>query len=97
MTRAHDPHARLLKTLAHDAQSFGLAVTFGDVSETPWSSATFTGYRLTMTVRADRDPAAWLAALPEADLSAPGRLVADLAVIRAADAIRLELLVLLEA
>jgi hypothetical protein len=35
--------------------------------------------------------------LPEEELSAPGRLVADLALRRDADAMRLELLVLLEA
>ncbi len=93
----HDPHARLLKALAQDAKNHSVGVTFSDLSEAPWSSATFTGYRLTMRVSVDGDGAAWFAALPEAELSAPGRLVADLAVRHDADATRLELLVLLEA
>lgn len=97
MTSRHDPHARLLKTLARSAQAHGLAATFGDLSERPWSSATFTGYRLTMTVLTDGDPADWFAALPEEELSAPGRLVADVAVRHDADTVWLDLLVLLEA
>ena len=97
MSRGHDPHARLLKSLKRSARNYGVGATVSDFSETPWSSATFTGYRLTTTVTVDRDAAAWFAALPEEDLSAPGRLVADLALRRDADAMRLELLVLLEA
>lgn len=97
MSRGHDPHARLLKSLERSARNYGVGVTFSDFSETPWSSATFVGYRLTMAVTVDGDATAWLAALPEEDLSAPGRLVADLATRRDADGMRLELLVLLEA
>lgn len=97
MSRGHDPHARLLKSLERSARNYGVGATFSDFSETPWSSATFIGYRLTTTVTVDRDAAAWFAALPEEELSAPGRLVADLALRRDADALRLELLVLLEA
>ena len=97
MSRGHDPHARLLKSLERSARNYGVGVTFSDFSETPWSSATFVGYRLTMAVTVDGDATAWLAVLPEEDLSAPGRLVADLALRRDADGMRLELLVLLEA
>jgi hypothetical protein len=97
VTRTHDPHARLLKSLEHSAQNYGVGATFSDFSETPWSSATFNGYRLTTTVKVDGNATAWFAALPEEELSAPGRLVADLALRRDADAMRLELLVLLEA
>lgn len=97
MSRGHDPHARLLKSLECSARNYGVGATFSDFSETPWSSATFTGYRLTTTVTVDGDAAAWFAALPEEEVSAPGRLVADLAVRRDAHGTRLELLVLLEA
>ena len=97
MSRGHDPHARLLKSLERSARNYGVGATFSDFSETPWSSATFIGYRLTMAVTIDGDATAWFAALPEEEVSAPGRLVADLAVRRDAHGTRLELLVLLEA
>ena len=97
MSRGHDPHARLLKSLKRSARNYGVGATFSDFSETPWSSATFVGYRLTMAVTVDGDATAWFAALPEEEVSAPGRLVADLAVRRDAHGTRLELLVLLEA
>ena len=97
MSRGHDPHARLLKSLERSARNYGVGATFSDFSETPWSSATFVGYRLTRAVTVDGDATAWFAALPEEEVSAPGRLVADLAVRRDAHGTRLELLVLLEA
>lgn len=97
MIRRPDPHARLLGQLSRSAEPYRVGVTFGDLSETPWSSATFTGYRLTVGVTVEGDAAAWLAALPEAELSVPGHLVADLAVRTDAAGITLELLVLLEA
>ena len=97
MSRGHDPHARLLKSMERSARNYGVGATFSDFSETPWSSATFIGYRLTMAVTIDGDATAWFAALPEEEVSAPGRLVADLAVRRDAHGTRLELLVLLEA
>ena len=97
MSLGHDPHARLLKSLERSARNYGVGATFSDFSETPWSSATFVGYRLTMAVTVDGDATAWFAALPEEEVSAPGRLVADLAVRRDAHGTRLELLVLLEA
>ena len=97
MSRGHDPHAKLLKSLERSARNYGVGATFSDFSETPWSSATFVGYRLTMAVTVDGDATAWFAALPEEEVSAPGRLVADLAVRRDAHGTRLELLVLLEA
>ena len=47
-----------------------------------WSSATFGGERhvIRLTLADDDRAAAWLAALPEAELRVFGRLVADLAV-----------------
>ncbi len=82
-----DPHGRLHRALAANAARFGLALRLLDSAERPWSSATFNGWRLTITFRIDGgDPAAWLAALPEEELPVHARLVADLAVVRADDA-----------
>ena len=55
MSRGHDPHARLLKSLKRSARNYGVGATFSDFSETPWSSATFLGYRLTMAVTVGGD------------------------------------------
>jgi len=74
----------ILRALVASARPYGVAPALGDVDERPWSSATFTGSRLTISLDlAGADPAAWLAALPEEDLPVPGRLVADLAVVAA--------------
>lgn len=95
MTRRRDPHAPLLRTLAADAARHGLSMTLRDLAERPWSSATFTGCRLTIAIGIEGgDHAGWLAMLPEADLPVAGRLVADLAVV-AADAAGATLEVLL--
>ena len=77
----------ILRALIASARPFGVTPHLADVDERPWSSATFTGARLTITLDlAGADPAAWLAALPEADLPVPGRLVADLVVLAATPA-----------
>jgi hypothetical protein len=78
----------MLRALAASAQSYGLTLALHDAAERPWSSATFTGARLMLTLDiagagAGADPAAWLTTLPEADLPVPGRLVADLIVVTA--------------
>ena len=82
MSRGHDPHARLLKSLERSARNYGVGATFSDFSETPWSSATF------LHALADQHRGA----AAQAHLA---RL--HLALRRDADAMRLELLVLLEA
>lgn len=95
MTRRSDPHATLIRSLADSARACGLTIQPGDIAERPWSSATFTGCRLTIVLAVTGgDPAAWLATLPEMDFTLPRRLVADLVVI-AADAIGATLEVLL--
>ena len=74
----------MLRALAADARPYGVTLALRDAVERPWSSATFTGVWLAIVLAIDgADSAAWLAALPEAELPVPGRLVADLAVIAA--------------
>ena len=78
-----DPHGRLHRALATDAARYGLTLRLLGTTERPWFSATFAGNRLTVALAIERgDPAAWLAALPDAELTMPGGLVADLAVAR---------------
>lgn len=95
MTHCPDPYARLIRALADSAARHGVTIQRRDLHERPWSSATFTGHRLTILVTvAGAAAAAWLAALPEEDLPVPGRLVADLAVCDQGEATLLEVLLL---
>jgi hypothetical protein len=95
MIHRPDPQHRLHRALVASAACHGLTVRMRTTHERPWSSATFTGCRLTLDlVIAGSDPAHWLAALPEEDLPVPGRLVADL-VVTHASAARATLAVLL--
>lgn len=88
----------MLRALAASALPCGLTLALDDAAERPWSSATFTGARLTLRLAiAGADPAAWLAALPDADLPVPGRLVADLIVVAATPATATLEVLLLEA
>ena len=91
-----DPYGRLHRALAVSAARYGLTLRLLGTTERPWFSATFAGSRLTVALGIDGgDPAAWLATLPEEELSMPGRLVADLAVTgRSADDAMLEVLLL---
>ncbi len=78
MTRR--PHTPLLRTLTADAACHGLSVIIQGCDERPWSSATFTGCRLTLNVTlTGGDPTLWLAGLPDADFAIPRYLVADIA------------------
>lgn len=65
--------------------SVGPAFTLVEVESRDWSSATFTGerHRVHVEMADDADTTAWLAALPEVELTVRGRLVADLAVTEA--------------
>jgi hypothetical protein len=96
MTRRPDPHAPLCHALVANARTFHLSLDIAITHERPWSSATFTGCRLTLTLTiGGGDPSSWLASLPEADFALPRRLVADLAVTTAtATAATLEVLLL---
>ena len=68
----------LLRALA----ATGPAFTLAEAESRDWSSATFTGerHRLRIELADDAATAAWLAALPEAEIAVRGRLVADVAV-----------------
>lgn len=84
MLHRPDPGTRLLRALAADARRYGLTLRHVGDDAMPWASATFVGVRLSMQlVATGGDPAAWLGALPEADLPVPGYLVADCVVARA--------------
>ncbi len=77
------PHCRLHRALAASAACHGLTFHPLGLHERPWSSATFTGVRLTIDLAiAGGDAAAWLDALPEEDLPVPAAIVADLIVTR---------------
>lgn len=93
---AVDAAALLARALRASAGATGVAAEVVDACSTPWSSATFTGERVALTLRAG--DAAWLAALSEADLPMRGWFVADLTVEAAQDGVTaVEALVLLEA
>ena len=95
MIHQPDPQRRLLRALAADADRCGVAIRMIAAHERPWSSATFVGCRLTIDLAIAGESCDWLAALPEADLPLPGRIVADLVVVRArGDTATLEVLLL---
>lgn len=73
--------ARLGRALVAGARAAGCDLAILDTSSRPWASATFVGERVDLTMRCQDGPAeAWLATLPDADLSVRGCFVADLAV-----------------
>lgn len=81
-----DCHGRLIAALLDFG---GNQVSLADASFRPWCSATFVGAQHRLTLRIEGEDAAacadrLTALLPEADLTLPGHIVADVAV----DAIR---------
>ena len=72
------------RALIVDAHSCGTAVTVSEAGATRWASATFTGarHRFELGGAADAESLRWLSALPEAELTVRGHLVADLVVVR---------------
>ena len=75
------------RVLTASAAAAGCPARFVDQDERPFASATFTGtlHRLALeaapgTTGPGPALAAWLAALPEAELAVPGRVVIDLAI-----------------
>lgn len=68
----------LIRALATSAPAF----TLEEAISRDWASATFTGERHLVRIELADDDAtgAWLAALPDLELTVRGRLVADLAV-----------------
>lgn len=94
-----DASSRLRRALASHASRAGVEVAIVGTSSTGWASATFVGARHELHLAAVADDAVerWLADLPEAELSVPGHLVADLRIIamrQAADALDVTLEVL---
>lgn len=82
MSRGPDAATLLARALAASAGAAGCPVTIAAVDWSRWASATFTGARHLLRLSAPPSPAliAWIAALPEAEFSLRGHLVADLSV-----------------
>ena len=77
------PHRRLHRALAASAACHGLTFHPLGLHERPWSSATFTGERLTIDLAiAGGDAAAGGGALPRGGRAGPAPIVADLIVTR---------------
>jgi len=62
----------------------GVSAVLLDARARPWVSATFVGerYRLVLALPDHEAAATWLASLPEAEMTVPNRIVADLTVRR---------------
>lgn len=78
-----DEGALLRRALERSADSAGITLAVERSDFKRWASATFTGARHAVTLRAmDGDGLDWwLGALPEADLPVRGQLVADLKIV----------------
>ncbi|MEH3041477.1 MAG: hypothetical protein PGN21_15615 [Sphingomonas paucimobilis] len=86
MSRGPDVATLLERRLRITAEAAGVAIAIVASDATPWASATFNGARHRLTLESgDAGFAAWLAALPEAELPLRGHLVADLIVTAADD------------
>ncbi|MGE7204050.1 hypothetical protein ACQKJZ_00045 [Sphingomonas sp. NPDC019816] len=94
-----DGNRRLTRVLTADAARAGCDIALELVAVEPWSSATFTGSVVTLSLVAPAGPALtrWLADLPEADLPMGRDLVADIAVERDAAGCRLRVLICCDA
>lgn len=82
MSRGPDAGVLLTRALLASAAAAGCPVVLVTSDWTRWASATFTGARHAIAVRAMASPHldAWLAALPDAEFRLRGHLVADIAV-----------------
>lgn len=82
MSRRVDPTRLLCRAIEGDADRAGVDITIGATAARSWASATFEGarHRIALTAPATPALAAWLAALPDAELRVRGQLVADLIV-----------------
>ncbi|USU05317.1 hypothetical protein NF700_01375 [Sphingomonadaceae bacterium OTU29MARTA1] len=79
MIHQRDPFARFKRALAGSANRFGLSLQHIVFTDRPWSSATFTGHRLSGTLTVEGAAIdGWLAALPEEELAVSGLIVADI-------------------
>lgn len=96
MSRGPDVGTLLVRALYRDSVAAGCPLEIIDSDWVRWASATFNGARHAMTwCAAPSDTLdAWLAALPDADLTLRGHLLADVAVTavtRTADNVRIEI------
>lgn len=82
MTRAGDVTARLERALALSAADARCGVRLVRATRTAWASATFIGARHRVVLEGVPSATldAWLDALPEADFTLHGHLLADLTV-----------------
>lgn len=82
MSRGPDAATLLERALLASAQAAGCAVALVSSDWTRWASATFTGARHAIALRAGPSPLldAWLAGLPEAEVALRGHVLADIAV-----------------
>jgi hypothetical protein len=87
---------RLVRALEASAIAAGCVVRATATEERPWSSATFVGARHAITVSGKplAALAAWLSGLPDAGLSVPGHVVAELVIFRRDDGAEIEALTL---
>ena len=78
-----DAGTLLVRAVRASAALAGCTISVESVAAQPWSSATFVGARVSLTI--DAVPSAgltgWLALLPEAEYDLRGHLVADLSVV----------------
>lgn len=86
MSRGPDAATLLERALIRSAEAAGCAVTIPASEVQRWASATFAGARhaLTLAAQASLQLSSWLSALPEAEFTLRGHLVADLTVTRVA-------------
>ncbi|MFL9841324.1 hypothetical protein ABS767_10140 [Sphingomonas sp. ST-64] len=99
MSRGADVGVLLERALLQMAAAVKIDLTIADASWSRWASATFTGARHDLSVTTGPSPTldAWLGALPEAEFTVRGHLVADLAITsraRVGDTITLRIAVL---
>ena len=74
---------RLLRAIVRSAQAHGCDAEVALAATRDWGSATFVGARfdVAVTLAAGSSAAAWIAALPEADLPMPRQFARDIRVI----------------
>jgi hypothetical protein len=85
MRRGPDAATLVERALVANAAVAGVMLAVLSVKSVRWESATFAGMRHRLDVSGDGvEPAAWLAALPEAEFELRGHLVADAVVVRSA-------------
>jgi hypothetical protein len=84
MSRGPDAATQLERALVAAAAASGCPIAVATSDWTRWASATFTGARHSLTLRAGASPMldAWLAGLSEAEFALRGYLVADIHVMR---------------